>query len=349
MRVLLEFLLKKPYGRGGILDYLLVTSPVVPELLPDLAIIDVDELQAAVQAGVLQPLDNQVSPELVADLYPFAREAGRFDGQLWGLQYRAELNHLVYNTGKLTVPPRSWPGVLSNPGTYAFPAGGQGGLVNDSFWVQYLAVRPWPLESDPDAPFLDLDSLTAVLQYYEDGMSPGAFAPEILDYQSADDCWAAYVAGEADLADVSARHYLLEGDALPSASVAPIPAISGAGPPITRGWALVLVAAEPERQLLAVELMERLMAAETNANWNRAAGYLPTRQAATLASIEAAEDSEAFSYLRFIDQQLQAGRPQPRLSNYAQVAGALQEAVEEIISGAATPEEAAARVVESSP
>ncbi len=347
--VRLEFLLKKPYGRGGILDYLLVTSPIVPELLPDLAIMDVDELQAAVQAGVLQPLDNQVSPELVADLYPFARQAALFDGQLWGLQYRAELNHLVYNTGKLTVPPRSWPGVLSSPGTYAFPAGGQGGLVNDSFLMQYLAVRPWPLESDPDAPFLDVDSLTAVLQFYEDGMSRGVFAPEILDYQTVDDCWSAYVAGEADLAHVSARRYLSEGDALPNASVAPIPAISGAGSPISRGWALVLVATEPERQSLAAELMTRFMATETMANWNRAVGYLPTRQSATLASIEAAEDSEAFSYMRFIDQQLQAAQPRPRLSNYAQVAAALQEAVEDVISGAAGPEEAAARVVEGNP
>jgi maltose-binding protein MalE len=347
--VRLEFLLKKPYGRGGMLDYLLVTSPVVPELLPDLAILDVNELAAAVQAGALQPLDNLISPELVADLYPFAREVALFDGQLWGLQYRAELNHLVYNTGKLTVPPRSWPGVLSSPGIYAFPAGGQGGLVNDSFLVQYLAVRPWPVESDPDAPFLDVDSLTAVLQFYQDGVSRGVFAPQILDYQTVDDCWSAYVAGEADLAHISAHRYLMEGDALPNAAVAPIPAINGAGPPLTQGWALVLVASEPERQSLAVELMARWIAADTNASWNRAAGYLPTRQSAASILAEIAEAGGADSYMRFVNQQLQTARARPRLPNYAQVAAALQEAVEDVLSGAAMPEEAAARVVENSP
>jgi len=347
--VRVEFQLKAPYGRGGILDYLLVTSPVVPELLPDLAVIDVDELMTAVQAGVLQPLDNQVSPELVADLYPFARQGASFDEQLWGLQFWAELNHLVYNTGQLTVPPRSWPGVLSSPGIYAFPAGGQGGLVNDSFLVQYLAVRPWPSESDPDAPFLDFDSLTAVLQFYRDGVSRGVFSPGILDYHTVDDCWSAYITGEADLAHISARRYLLEGEELPSAAVAPIPAINGAGPPIGRGWALVLVASDPERQSLAVELMERWMAAEANANWNRAAGYLPTRQAATLVLSEAVESGEAESYLRFVDEQLQAAQPRPRLSNYTQVAAALQEAVEDVVSGAAMPEEAAARIIQSTP
>lgn len=343
--VRLEFLLKKPYGRGGILDFLLTTAPVVPELMPDLAIIDVDELPAAVQAGVLQPLDTLVSQELVADLYPFARQAAFLDGQLWGLQFQADLNHLVYNTGKLTVPPRSWPGVLSNPGTYAFPAGGQGGLVNDSFLVQYLAVRPWPSESDPNAPFLEAESLTAVLQFYLDGVSRGVFA-DILDYDDVDDCWAAYMEGEVDLAHISARRYLGEGETLPNAAVAPIPAINGGGPPISRGWALVLVTPEPERQALAVELMAGLMAAETNAGWNRAAGYLPTRR---LAAAALAEDGRADSYLRFIEQQLQAARPRPRLSNYAQVAAALQEAVEDVVSGAAMPEEAAGRLVQGGP
>jgi ABC-type glycerol-3-phosphate transport system substrate-binding protein len=294
---------------------------------------------------VLQPLDNLVSAELVADLYPFARQAASSDGQLWGLQFQAEFSHLVYNTGKLTVPPRSWPGVLSSPGIYAFPAGGQGGLVNDSFLVQYLAVRPWPLESDPDAPFLEAESLTAVLQFYQDGVSRGVFG-EILDYETVDDCWSAYEVGNADLAHINVHRYLLEGHDLPNAAVAPIPAINGAGPPISHGWALVLVTSEPERQALAVELMADLMAAESNASWNRAAGYLPTRQSAALIS---AETSETDSYARFIDQQLQAARPRPRLPNYAQVAAALQEAVEDVVSGAALPAEAATRVIENSP
>jgi ABC-type glycerol-3-phosphate transport system substrate-binding protein len=236
--------------------------------------------------------------------------------------------------------------VLSNPGTYAFPAGGQGGLVNDSFFVQYLAVRPWPLESDPDAPFLDAESLTAVLQFYQDGVSRGVFAAEILDYDSVDDCWSAYAAGEADLAHVSAHRYLVEGEDLPNAAVAPIPAINGAGPPISHGWALVLVTPDPDRQALAVELMTRLLAVEINASWNRAAGYLPTRRSA--ASTLAEGDGEG-SYLRFVDQQLQVARPRPRLSNYAQVAAALQEAVEDVVSGAAMPEEAAERLAGGGP
>ncbi|MFN2186291.1 MAG: hypothetical protein ACK2UU_20095, partial [Anaerolineae bacterium] len=105
--VRLEFIVKKPYGKGGILDFLLTTQAVVPALLPDLVFLDADELSSAVQAGVVQPLNDLVPPQLIADLYPFAQEVGTFGGQLYALQFQANLDHLAYNTGRLTIPPRS--------------------------------------------------------------------------------------------------------------------------------------------------------------------------------------------------------------------------------------------------
>jgi arabinogalactan oligomer/maltooligosaccharide transport system substrate-binding protein len=339
----LSFVLKKPYGKGGVLDYLLTTGAVVPDLMPDLAILDVDELGAAVQSGWVQPLDDLISPDLLADLYPFARAATTFDDQLMGLQFEANLEHLVYNTGRLTVPPRSWPGVLSNPGTYIFAAGGQGGLVNDSFLIQYLSVWAWPSASNPDGPFLDENSLTAVLQFYQDGVTRGVFPPDILGYHSSEDCWQAYQAGKAALTHVSAHRYLVEREGLDGTVAAPIPAINGAASAISDGWVLVLVAAESNRQALAAEFMAQLMAPQTNAAWNRAVSYLPTRRAAL------ADVMETDSYYRFADEQLQQAQPRPLLLNYAQLAAALQRAVEDVVGGTATPEEAAARVVENNP
>jgi ABC-type glycerol-3-phosphate transport system substrate-binding protein len=350
--VRIQFVLKKPYGKGGILDYLLTTEAVVPALLPDVVFIDADELNAAVQAEVVQALDDLVSPELVADLYPFARLACTFDGRLYGLQFQADLDHMVYNTGKLTIPPRSWPGVLSNLGPYIFPAGGQAGLVNDDFLIQYLAVRQWPLDNNSDEPFLDAESLTAVLQFYQDGVSRGVFPTEILNYHSDDDCWRDYLAGEATMTHVSAHRYLADREQVPNSAMAPIPAIDGAGAPISRGWVLALVASDPARQSLAVEFMTQLMSPETNASWNEAANYLPTRQAALADGVrgpqppaEAADTED--SYTRFARQQLQMAQPRPRFPMYTQVAAALQKAVQDTITGSATPEEAAAQTIES--
>jgi maltose-binding protein MalE len=86
--------------------------------------------------------------------------------------------------------------------------------------------------------------------------------------------------------------------------------------------------------------MVQLMTPETNAALNRATNYLPTRQAAL------AFWDRGGSYTPFAHQQLQQARPRPDIPNYALTASLLQKAVEGVLSGSTTPEEAAAQVVE---
>jgi multiple sugar transport system substrate-binding protein len=300
-----------------------------------LAFIDADQLGDAVQAGLVQPLDGLVAAGLVADLYPFARDACTVDGKLYCLQFEADLDHLVYNPNKMSRPPLSWSEVLSRPGPYLFPAGGQAGLVNDGFWAQYLAVRAQPGGSGPDLPFLDETSLVAVLQFYRDGTSQGIFPASILDYYSTDDAWRDYLAGQAAMAQVSARRYLADRGRSPSSTAAPIPSISGQAAPISRGWALALITSEPVRQGSAVSFMLQWMTPEINAAWNEAAGTLPTRQSAL------ALWDQADPYTAFLQEQLLLAQPRPRVPNYNQVAAALQNAVKEVLSGERTPEDAA--------
>jgi multiple sugar transport system substrate-binding protein len=339
--VRLDFVLKKPYGKGGILDFLSTTYAAVPDLLPDMVILDVDELSTAVQAGLVQPVDDLLPADLVADLYPLARDTSTFSGRLYGLQFQADLDHLVYSSGRMALPPSSWPGVLSNPGPYIFPAGGRAGLVNDAFLIQYLAVKPWSFQDNPDDPFLEADALAAVLQYYQDGVSRGIVPLDVLDYHTTADSWREYLADQAAMTQVSAHEYLSERSRSPSSAAAPIPAINGPAAGINRGWVLALVTTEPVRQSVAAAFMTQLMIPETNAAWNRAAGYLPTRQAA-LVHWDAGD-----SYTPFIHQQLQMAQPRPAIPNYARIGAALQQAVEDVLTGVATPEEAAAKALES--
>ena len=84
----------------------------------------------------------------------------------------------------------------------------------------------------------------------------------------------------------------------------------------------------------------QLMSPEALGAWNLAADYLPTRTAAL------DQWDEEDSYTRFARQLLEMAQPRPRMSNYTQVAAALQKAIEDVITGAATPEEAAAQAIE---
>jgi ABC-type glycerol-3-phosphate transport system substrate-binding protein len=199
------------------------------------------------------------------------------------------------------------------------------------------------VQGEPGGGLLDQDSVAAVLQYYQDGASTGIFPAAILGYHSTDDCWRDYRAGQAAMTHVRAQQYLTDRRDLESSAPAPIPAINGPAAPIDRGWALALITADASREPAAVEFMLRVMAPETNAAWNLAANSLPTRQAAL--ALWNQEDS----YVPFIGQQLLAARPRPPVPNYTQVAAALQSAVESVLSGEASPEDAAAAAVASIP
>jgi ABC-type glycerol-3-phosphate transport system substrate-binding protein len=334
---------KEPYGQAGILRYLLSTAAVVPSLLPDIAFVDVAEVDEIVQAGLAQPLDSLLSPDLVADLYPFAREACSSNGMLYCLQLQADLDHLVYNSFRLGHAPVSWTGVLTQGAPYVFPAAGQGGLVNDAFLIQSGAVGPRSELVEPGAPLLDEPSLLAALRFYRDGLSRGILPESILDFDTTDDAWQAYRAGSASMAQVSAHRYLTERDQVVFAKAAPIPSKSGPAAPIGRGWALVLLTSDPARQAAAARFLEQWMSPEVNAAWNQAAGTLPTRQAA-MARWDLSDP-----YLSFLQQQLLIARARPTGPGYNQVAAALQQAVQAVLTGELSPEEAAVEVIEGVP
>jgi ABC-type glycerol-3-phosphate transport system substrate-binding protein len=336
----LEIVLKKPYGRGGILDFLLNTSKVVPELLPDLVVMDTFEVGSAVNAGLLQPLDDILPGELVGDLFPFAQQACSVDGKLYCIQLYADFEHLVYNTALVLVPPRSWVTTLNGPGPYCFPAGGSGGLVNDAFWIQYLALPP-PEPQDGVVPLLDAERLTRVFQFYVDGLERDIILADVAEYDTSDACWPVYLNGQAAMTHATVRRYLTDRGLLRNSDVSSIPTGTGRAMTISRGWGIALVARQASRQQAAAALIDWLASPANSARWTYAAKYSPTRRAA----LPLWGDDTA--YRSFVEQQLEAARPRPSIPDYTRVATVLQQGVQKVVQGLSSPEAAANEVLRS--
>ena len=334
--VTIEYVLKKPYGKGGVLDFLSTARPVAPTVLPDLVILDTLELDEAAEAGLIQPLDDTVSSELQQDLFPFARRS--FDGQLMGIQFEADVEHLIYNTNKIDSAPITWREVISDSVAYIFPAGGEGGLVNDSFLIQYLAIDGQLLDESGE-PVLDKDALVEVLQFYADGLEAGAIPPSVLEFANLDDCWVVYVSAQAALSNVSSDKYLADRGLLKNTAFAAIPTRDGNAVTLSTGWALAIVTEDSSRQTAAGQLIEWLLEPENNAGWNLAAGHLPTRQAAF--EHLGTEDQ----YFPFVRQQLANVYPRPMAAAYDKMGRALQRAVQDVLQGEVSPEEAAEAVM----
>jgi len=334
--VTIEYILKKPYGKGSTLDFLSTARAAAPTVLPDLVILDTLELDEAAEAGLIQPLDDTVSSELQQDLFPFARRS--FDGQLMGIQFEADVEHLIYNTNKIDSAPITWREVISDSVAYIFPAGGEGGLVNDAFLIQYLAMGGRLLDESGE-PVLDKDALVEVLQFYADGLEAGAIPPSVLEFANLDDCWVVYVSAQAAMSNVSSAKYLADRGLLKNTVFAAIPTRDGNAVTLSKGWALAIVTEDSSRQTAAAQLIEWLLEPENNAGWNLATGHLPTRQAAF--DHLGTEDQ----YFPFVRQQLANVYPRPVYPAYEKIGRALQRAVQDVLQGEVSPEEAAEAVI----
>ena len=327
----IEYILKKPYGKGGILDFLGTARAAAPTVLPDLVILDTLELDQAAQAGLIQPLDDLVSSEVQQGLFPFARHS--FAGQLIGIQFEADVEHLIYNTNKIDSAPITWREEISASVAYIFPAGGQSSLVNDAFLIQYLAVGGGLLDESGD-PALNNDALVEVLQFYADGLEAGAIPSSVLEFTDLDDCWVVYVSAQAALSNVSSARYLADRGLLKNTGFAAIPTRDGNVVTLSEGWALAIATEDSSRQTAAAQLIEWLLEPENNANWNLAAGHLPTRQAAF--DHLGMEDQ----YFPFVLQQLANVHPRPVDPAYDKIGRALQRAVQDVLQGEVSPQEA---------
>lgn len=191
-----DYVLKEPQGKGGLLDFLLTASYVAPSVLPDLILLEPHALRDAASAGLVQTLDGLLSPSIQEDVFPFALDAGRLEGQLKGVQFQADVLHLLYNTNKLESAPLAWTDVLTrSEAMYLFPAGGQAGLATDSSLVHYLSTGA-PLFDEIGQLALDEGAMAAVLSFYAAGVQSGAVPTTALQLESTLDAWPVYLEAE---------------------------------------------------------------------------------------------------------------------------------------------------------
>ncbi|MFQ6000517.1 MAG: extracellular solute-binding protein [Anaerolineae bacterium] len=332
--VAVQFVPKRPYGKGGILDFLLTASAVAPQTLPDLVTIDLSQVEFLLGKDLLQPWDGLIPEELADDLLPSIRQPGSKEGQLVAFPFQVDIEHLVYNPSLIDSPPRTWDELRSQETTYVFPAGGEEGAVNDSFLIQYLALGG-SLVDEEGNPDLDQAVLTQVLEFYRDGYEAGYISPSILEVESLDDSWALFKEGGVAMANVSSQNLLLEGAEV---AYAPLPTKNGGQATMARPWAFVLLTPDPRRQAAAAEFVKWFLTPENLTAWAQASGHLPPSRSALRLAIE---DT---TYRLFVRRQMEAAYFRPWNE---EIVTALQQAIVDVLSGNATPQEAADQVIQT--
>lgn len=335
-----EVILKKRSGIGGLLDFLTTASKAAPSVLPDLITLSDADLYRAARAGLLQPLDDLVSTEVLDDQFDFALALTRMDGATMGVLYQADVNHLIYDTMAFAGPPLSWRDVYSSTVDFVFSPAASAGRVNDVILIQYLA-QGGKLTEEAGRPALDATRLAQTLEFFQAARQARTIPRSVLDMSDTTTAWATYRIGEAGMVQVPASLFLAERAGLSNTGFASVPLSIPGATTVGQGWALAVVTQDAERQQLAVALIEHLLAAENSGTWTQASGRLPTRHSAF-----GAWDLND-PYLPFIRNLLTQAQPAPNPDLAAAVGGPLAQALAEVLGGRATPAEAAEAAVEA--
>lgn len=333
----IHVILKKPFGKGGILDFLRTASAAAPSVLPDLVTIHSDELAIAARAGLLYPLDELIPTEIQDDLFPFALQAGQVDGQLFGVQWDADVEHLAYDGRAVATPPKTWEELLTSELTYAIPGAMVEGRVNDHFLIQYLGANGhFDLAAEPP---IEETALRRVLDFLASARQSGRIPEFVLSLPDADACWDALVEGKVHMAQVNASRFLSERTEFDWVRFATTPTWDGRTITVSHGWMLAIAARDPERRTRAAQVIAWLLRPEHVGPWTRASHRLPTRRAAL------AHWGDDDPYVPFIRRQLETAIPRPHDESFAAISRALQWAERQVISGNATPDQAVSEVL----
>lgn len=331
---------KIAHGRGGLLDLLRTASPVAPASLPDVIMLSDGDLAIAAREGLVQPLDDLLTPESEDDLFNFARSAARIDNSRVGVPIVADINHLVFNPNRLDAPITTWSTLISDSIPFPFTFTDDGD-VSDAVLADYDWLGGSTMSAEGQ-PALDIEVLTQLLGLFQDAREASVIAVSNLNWSNQNDAWAGIQNSGWRMTVIRASQYLSarrEGIVLDYGRT---PSIDGGfAPPIGRTWNIVLVSRDPRRKELAIELIMHLSDPENVAAWTTAQAMLP----ASKSALEAWSPGDA--YTNFIRAELNRAIAPPSPAAVDAVSSAFMTAIQDVVAGRAQPSSAAAAAVEA--
>ena len=331
--IVIKPVLKSAYGPTGILSYLQASQKVAPGVLPDVVSLDYRDVAAAAGDKLLRPLNREKLPA-AKTFYPFAQSAWHIGGDAYLLPYTADVEQMTYDGNRVSSPPRTWADLLNGNWHYLLPTAGREGEANVAFLIQYIAAGG---SLDANDGRIATQALRRTLDFYQHALGKGVFPQAVLSFATPEDAWQPFLQGDAELVEMRASRFLRQRQMNVDLRFAPVPTANGDVVTVARGWGLGIVTALPQRQEAALAFMNWLANEKEMAKWSFAAQQLPTRPAALQLW------PQRDSYDAFLAQLLQAAALEPVTLGQRATARLLQQALLAVLSGKATPAEAAAQ------
>jgi len=319
----IEVRVKTAETDGEILNALSTTSAAAPSVLPDLVLLSRSDLEMAAQLGLLHPIDGLSTSLDDPNWYDYAQQLAHIQNTAYGLPFLGDTLVLIYypELGQVV----TWEDIVASEGGLVFPAGNPQALVGLSL---YVSAGGEVLDAQ-GLPMLDQETLVRVLTLMEEGVSKEITSPSLANVTNEAQTLQIYRSGSANKAIVWYLSYRSAEDG----AITPLPSLGETSFSYATGWVWALAGSDPEKQQLAVELAEFLVAEDFVAEWTNVTGYLPTRPSIV-------DDGD-----RALTAIIESAHPLPSRDVLAVLGPLMQEALTRVLNGE-QPEDVAGSIME---
>jgi ABC-type glycerol-3-phosphate transport system substrate-binding protein len=290
----LEVAVKPAYGPTGITVFLASTKRVLPDQMPDVAILPLSAVRSASTQGLLQEIPATVAQDRWSSAFGFARQQTRPDDRAWAVPLAVDAAHVVARGDAL---PSTWSDLMA-----AGPFGIYFSDADVSGLAAILALYASAGGRLDELPAAQPTPAAAMLAMLAEASQHGALATPVAG-QSAAESWQDFVDGKTNVALVSGGTVIGRMGAQSGVIWGPLPGAAGPAGPIGWGWAIVVTSTGVQRSASA-RLVNWLTSPE-NRGWVLEHGYLPAWRDDWLQQAAALPTPPPQRYAEFLAQQLE--------------------------------------------
>lgn len=309
--------------------------------VPDVAIVDVVDTQNFASLGLLQDVTEQVGG-LANEFYEGPWQSTQVDGKTYGLPLNSNNLALYYNKDMFGAAgleaPATWDELRSTAKTLssADTAGiAMSGVKNEQGTFQFL---PFLWQTGGDLDTFDTDGATA-LQFLKDLVDDGAMSSSVANY-SQEDARTQFVNGKSAMMINGPWELQNLKDAGINYGVAPLPA--GEEPATGLGGENVVTFAQGAQPEAAVQFLEFLAGNEGAKIYCDESGQLSSR-----VDLEGQLALSSDPDMQVFEAQLDSAHARAYGAKYNEISAAVQEALQKVLTGAASPADAASEAAQT--
>ncbi|WP_329013024.1 sugar ABC transporter substrate-binding protein [Streptomyces sp. NBC_00690] len=315
--------------------------------LPDVTQMGSTFMGEFAELGVLEPVDTKEFKK--DDFFPAAWEGNVVDGEVYGVPWYVDTRVLYYRTdlaqkAGVTKAPANWAELAKLASVYQSKAGSKWGISLQPYnldvwqnWLPFFYSAGGELIKD-GKPALDSEAAVTSLKeyatYFEKGLAKKSVQPGydvIKDF--GNDSVPMFLSGPWQTTNIAENQPQLKG----KWAAAPMPA--GTSSTSFAGGSSLVISKDSKHKAAAGEFIKHLTSAKGQADWYERTTDLPAHQGAWSEGKLASDPN-----LKVFRTQMENAKAIPALAKWAEIGAKIDEAIESVTQGKASPEEAAKKM-----